>query len=318
MTVECRFAEIGDVDYEAIVAIALAVEPDDYVSVADLRDWDDNQRRASRLCARWLAYVDDEMVGFAYVGQSPELERTMGIVRVMVHPKHQQRGHGRTLLEHVETTASDHGVDRILGEAPETRPRDMRFMERAGFREIDREWQSTLDLERFDPTTWQKTLDRVTSSGIRIVSVSTISEERTEWKRDLHRLYVQVVADVPASFPTLAVSYEDFESLALGHRLLADGFLIAMDGDQMVGLTEPLLVDDDPTAILQSMTGVRSDCRGRGIAIALKAASAIWAVGSGYASIRTNNDQSNAAMLAVNDRLGFERERATIWYLKRL
>lgn len=318
MTVEFQPQEDGDIDYESIVAIARATEPDDYVSVSDVRDWDDNQRRASRLCARWLAYVDDEMVGFSYVGQSPELERTMGIVRLMVHPAHQRRGYGRALLERAETTASEHGVDRLLGSTEEARTRDVRFMERAGFREIDREWRSTLNLERFDPTTWQEMLDRVTASGIRIVSVSALGEERPGWKRDLHRLYVQVEADVPANFPMLAVSFEDFEALVLGHRLLADGFLVAMDGDQMVGLTEPLLVDDEPTAIAQSMTGVRSDHRGRGIAIALKAASAIWAASHGYTSIRTNNDQSNAAMLAVNDRLGFERDHATIWYLKRL
>ena len=318
MTAEYRFADAGDVDYGSIVAIALAIQPDDYVSVADMRDWDDNQRRASRLCARWLAYVDDEMVGFAYVGQSPELEPTMAFARLMVHPEYQQRGHGRALLERAETTASGHGVDRLLGSTEETRPRDMRFMERAGFREIDREWRSTLNLEHSDPSAWQEILDQVTASGIRIVSVSELGEGRPDWKRDLHRLYVQVETDVPANFPILAVSFEDFEALALGHRLIADGFLVAMDGDQMVGLTEPLLVDDEPTAIAQSMTGVRSDHRGRGIATALKAASAIWAASHGYTSIRTNNDQSNAAMLAVNDRLGFERDHATIWYLKRL
>ena len=91
-----------------------------------------------------------------------------------------------------------------------------------------------------------------------------------------------------------------------------------MVGDEMVGLTEPALVDDDPTAISQSMTGVRSDYRGRGIATALKAASAIWAVINGYVSIRTNNAQSNAGMLAVNDRIGFERDHGTIEYLKDL
>lgn len=318
MTAEYRLAEDGDVDYEAIIAIALAIRPDDYVSVADLSDLDEIHRRASRLCSRWLAYVDDVMVGFAYIGQSSWLERTMVIVRVMVHPEHQQRGYGRTLLEHAETTALEHGVNRLLGWTEETRPRDMRFLQRARFREIDREWQSTLDLTRIDEAALREAIDRVTANGIRITSVAMLSEERSGWERELHRLYVRVEEDVPSNFPIVAVPFEDFEALVLGRRLLPDAFLVATDGDQMIGFTEPALVDDEPTAIAQSMTGVRSDSRGRGIAVALKAASAIWAADHGYTSIRTENAQSNAAMLAVNDRLGFERDHASIEYLKDL
>lgn len=316
MIAEFRLAQDGDVDHEAIVAIARAIEPDDYVSVADVRDWDDIQRRAARMFARWMTYVDGAVVGSVYVGESPWLARTMMIVNVMVHPEHQRKGYGRTLLDHAEATAAEHGAEKLLGWTRESRPRAMRFLEQAGFRENDREWQSTLGLRHFDPAAWQSTIDRVTASGIRIIPIATLAEERSDWKRDLHRLYVRLEADVPTKFPVLEMPFEDFEAMTLGRRLLADGFLVAMHGDRLIGLTEPQLVDDDPTAIAQEMTGVRREYRGRGIATALKAMTAIWATSSGYTSIRTDNAQSNAGMLAVNDRLGFERDHATIEYLK--
>lgn len=180
MTVDYRPPEDGDVDYEAIVAIARAVWPDDDVSVAVIRDWQENQCRAGRFTARRLACVDDAVVGSAYVGESPWTERTMMITNVMVHPEYQRRGYGRTLLKQTEVAALEHGAESLLGWVQETRPRDMRFVERAGFRENDREWRSTLDLDRFDSTAWQDTIDRVTASGIRIIPVSTLADERSD------------------------------------------------------------------------------------------------------------------------------------------
>jgi len=218
----------------------------------------------------------------------------------------------------MEDSASEHGAQRLLGHGDERERRVLRFIEDAGFREIDRWWRSTFDLTRFDPRSWDPNLERVAATGIRIVSVAELRETSRAWKQDLHRLYVDVESDAPSHLEILEVPFADFEARSLGRRLLADGFLLAMDGDEMIGLTEPQPVDDDPTAISQDLTGVRGDYRGRGIATALKAASATWAKDQGFTSIRTFNAQSNAAMLAVNGRLGFEREHAQIEYLKDL
>jgi len=318
MTVEFRLVEDGDYDHEAIVRIGRAIRPDDYISVADIQDWEENQRRAGRFAARWLVSVAGAVAGSAYFGQTPWIEPTTLYVHVMVHPDHQRRGYGRTLLERLETTAIEREASRLLGQAEERDERTIRFLERADFREIDREWRSTLDLGAFDPASWGPALDRVESSGIRIISVATLSESHPQWKSNLHRLYIDVERDVPTPLQILEVPFEDFDAMMLGRHLLADGFVVAMDGDDMVGFTEPQPVDDDPTAIAQELTGVQRAYRGRGIATALKAASAAWAKQQGYASIRTYNAQSNAAMLAVNDRLGFEREHAQIEYLKTL
>jgi RimJ/RimL family protein N-acetyltransferase len=53
------------------------------------------------------------------------------------------------------------------------------------------------------------------------------------------------------------------------------------------------------------MTAVLRAWRGRGLAGALKRATIGWAIANGLATLETGNDVDNAAMRAVNARLGY-------------
>jgi GNAT superfamily N-acetyltransferase len=318
MTVDYHLTEYDEADYEAIVAISKAIRPDDFVSVLDLRDWDAIQRRAGRRLLRWQAVVDDTMVGFGSVSQSRWLEPATPFGNVMVHPDHQHRGIGRALLARVEATARDLAARTLLTYTQEDRPRAMRFLGAAGYAEYDREWRSTLDLTEFDPKAWSDAIDRVRSVGIRITSVAELRESYPDWVERLHALYASVEADVPTPLDVHPADIDDFEALNLGRKLIDQGFLVAVDGEEFVGLTEPQRVDGDDSVIAQELTGVARKARGKGIATALKASAAAWAKGAGYESIRTYNAQSNAPMLAVNDKLGFVRDHATVEYRKDL
>ena len=318
MTVDYYLTEYGGADYEAIVSIATAVQPDDWSSVEELSDWDANQRRAGRRTLRWHAAVDGKVIGFGSVNQSPWLEPATPFCAVMVHPDHQCRGIGRGLLERAEATARGLAAHTLLTDTQEDRPRAMRFLEAAGYEEYDREWRSTLDLATFHPGQWRDAVDRVAEAGIRIASITELRETEPAWFEQLYDLYSTVEQDLPTLLQIRSVPEAEFETLNLGRKLIADGFLVAIDGGEFVGLTEPRRVDGHDDVIEQDMTGVAARARGRGIATALKVTAATWAKANGYRSIRTYNAQSNAPMLAVNDKLGFVKDVATVEYRKEL
>jgi GNAT superfamily N-acetyltransferase len=318
MTVDYLFTEYEEADYEAIVQIAKAVQPDDFESVEDLSDWDANQRRAGRRSLRWQAAVEGKVIGYGSVSQSPWFERAVPFGNVMVRPDHQHRGIGRGLLERLEATARDLAARTLLTYTQEDRPRAMRFLEAAGYEEYDRQWRSTLDLASFDPDRWRNAVDRVASSGLRVASIAELRETVPDWVERLYDLYSSVEKDVPTPLPVQSVPAAEFETLSLGRKLIAEGFLVALDGDEFVGLTEPQRVEEHDDVIAQNMTGVAAPARGKGIATALKVTAATWAKENGYRSIRTYNNQSNAPMLAVNDKLGFVRDFATVEYGKDL
>lgn len=318
MTISFTSSTDSVADLEAVVAVARVARPDDTTSIADLSDWNANQQAAGRMYARWLGWADDVVVGFSYIGQSPWLEPTMMIARTMVDPEHESRGYGRELLKRAEAMALANGADRVLGWATDPTARTTRFLERAGYREIDRDWGATLRIERCDLDALRRAVDQAAAADVRIVSIAGLRGERSEWAQDLYGLYAEIDGDVPTQFTTAHIGFEDFKAVSLGRRMLPDGYLVAISGDQLVGLTEPQSVDGRPSEIEQDLTGVKLSHRGRGIAKALKAASVLWAADAGYELIRTENAQSNAPMLAVNDWLGFERGYPTVEILKTL
>ena len=237
---------------------------------------------------------------------------------IEVHPDHQHRGIGRALLERVETLAAERGVESLITNTEEHRDRTIRFLEAAGYVEIDRDWRSTLDLDEFDRNAWSDAIARVTASGVQIVSAAELRETFPDWIDRLYELYVEVEGDMPVQIPIDSMPRDDFEALMLGRKLLPDGYLVAVDGQDFVGLTQPDRVDGEPDVLAQEMTGVTASARGKGIATALKMAAAIWAKDAGYRSIRTYNSKSNAAMLAVNEKIGFVKDYGFIEYKKEL
>lgn len=92
---------------------------------------------------------------------------------------------------------------------------------------------------------------------------------------------------------------------------LPEGSWVALDGDKLVGFCG-IYRGVNEGRVDQWLTAVARSHRKQGIALALKAATNLWAKGAGYTTVRTDNNSENHRMLEINDRLGFQRSAAIL------
>jgi GNAT superfamily N-acetyltransferase len=136
----------------------------------------------------------------------------------------------------------------------------------------------------------------------------------------LRRVYAvdcESAQDEPAAQSYAAQPFEQWRHWIFDEPGVApDGFWLALDGTQPVGMT--YLVDRGAGMAATGYTGVLRAYRGRGVATALKGAAVQWARAQGLAYIYTGNDLTNAPMLAINGQLGLEPLPASVQLVKYL
>ena len=124
--------------------------------------------------------------------------------------------------------------------------------------------------------------------------------------RKIHELVQLIQADMPREADFTPLSYEDWDTYSLKNpQLLTDGYFLAKDGSNFVGMSDVHRIDSEPGVLNQDDTGVIREYRGRGIATALKLKVIEFGKKNGYRTIKTWNDSVNASMLAINNKLGF-------------
>jgi GNAT superfamily N-acetyltransferase len=264
-----------------------------------------HQRRLAprRLRTLWLvAVVDGVPVGLGR--DQPQLfggEPGLRGVWVGVRPEVRRRGIGTALWERIGTHAREVGARKLRSSATSDQTAGERFLLSRGFAVTRQELQSYVD-----PTTIDKELlrHRRSEAGKRGFRVAVLRELLPEMETALRKLSMAADGDSPGHDDQPPVSASTFHRVMIQNPTLdADRSTVVFHGDTPVALCW-LKGDISVGRYGIEFTGTAPDWRGQGLATLAKLAALDLAARAGIRWVGTTNDRENAAMLAVNRRLG--------------
>jgi mycothiol synthase len=270
-----------DEDYAAWRQVRIAVLPNERAdSVESLREQAGPQRQFL------LAEVDGEVAGSGIVGKGDQAGR--GGISARVVPDWRRRGVGTAMLRELAERAAGMGFTVVGCNVDD--PGSVRFAERFGFREVDRQVEQVREIG-------DEPAPRI-PDGVEVVRVS----ERPElWRAAYEVLGAQAFQDMALDAP-LDISLEQWEREWIADP---DAMFVALADGEVIGCAGLLPDPDTPSRAEHALTAVRRDWRRRGVAAALKRLTLALAAERGLTEVYTWTQRGNDDMRALNTHLGF-------------
>ena len=248
----------------------------------------------------WVALLDGEPVGEAACMVPPDMkESTAAYGEICVLPDARRRGVGTALFDHVSAYCRSLGKSELETHTFEDDPDGVAFGERRGFTCIMRQRSLRLFLAECPPPSVDP------PEGVTLTTLA----ERPDLVRDVWEVAAEAWPDIPfdGDAPLHPGEFEEFEALSLtGPKFIPDATFVALEDGETVGYAQLVWHDHSHAIGRHGMLAVRRAARGRGIAGALKAAQIAWALEHGLTELRTENEERNAPMRAVNAKYPYQ------------
>jgi len=223
-------------------------------------------------------------------------------------------GLGSLLYDHLLSQAAELGARTLKTRIRDTNDAGVRFANRRGFVEKKHSIEMMFDLSTWDDSRYVPTLHALQTQGFRFTNMAELGDTQ-EARRKLYTLNSTAAATDPGSdgVPPWA-SFEDFNKRVCNSSWYhPDGQIVAIDtqtGEWAAMSAITVFAGADHAYNL--FTGTDVPYRGRMLAQAVKALALRKARTFGVDTVRTSHDSENAAMIAIDTKLGYVRTPGTL------
>lgn len=311
---EIRRATVDD--FPEIAALMNLVLPERPISASDMLE--ELETKDQKIKEQYfVAILEHQIRGYILYTQLKDHFHPQHFwLRAGVHPDFRRLGIGSKLLERAMQELEPLNPILLQCGAREDRDFSLHFLEHHGFIDEWRRVDLILKLEDFNAAPLKGLIEKLEAQGFGFKSIDQL---RDNPKRDqkLCDLGNAVSNDVPLGMPATELTLAQFQKSILEISWAREqAFCVAIFDGRYIGLNN-IGVDSNGNAFVD-VTGVLPEFRGRGLAQALKLKGIEWAISHGIKEMATSNDLVNAPMLAVNEKIGFVRQPASIRFAKKL
>jgi GNAT superfamily N-acetyltransferase len=291
----------------ARIAELLSVEGPEPVSIEELFE-EENTMLPGDIRHHLVAVAkNNQLVGYGLPKRTRGEPAGYFHLIVLVDPNFRRCGIGSILYDHLLQFVQDHSATKLFCNILEKSADCLSFAYQRGFTSRNYMFVSKIDLHTFDETRFDGLIDAVEATGIHFSSLA--AEGNTlQAQQQLYEINRIASIDDPAATDDGFVSFEDYvKTIIETSWFQPEGQFMAFDGDRAVGLSA-VSYFAETNSMVNMLTGVDQAYRRRKIAQSLKLLTIRHAKHIGADYILTQNDSVNAAMLAINRKLGYIRQ----------
>jgi len=277
-------------DIPRAAALRQRAWPESIVTEEGMRHWLTGVPARAEL-ALFAWEQDGELRGWATAARNWwSAEPDGGILSLTVDEPHRGERIGTALAEQADEHLARLGV-RTTRAGSLDEPGARALAASRGFTELAAATVSGVDPRTVDP--------RPVPADVELVPLAGIDDPEP-----IYALDIEVSRDIPNE-DVDAIELEEWKATFWTSPLVDDeASLVALVDGQVAGMTV-IRVDRPSGRAQNNLCGVRRQYRGRGLALLLKSHSLRRAAELGATIALTDNDETNAPMLAVNRRLGY-------------